>query len=213
MSRSWKRANGEEKKQIRRREILDAALQLNETCPFSQLSLADIARSASFTRSNLYKYYSCREDLFLALLEEELLFFLEEVEKTFKGRRYNLKEFSHLWVDLLLKHNRMIELQSLSSVLLEKHAGEEALNSWYQSLNENMSRLNHLIGDLFPTIDSEDIDEFLHVQTAQVIGLVPMLKLDAKQKELRKKNGLTYSRNYFSEVLCHAVESLLSPWI
>ena len=83
MSRSWKRANDREQKEIRKREICDAALALNEASPFSEMTLADIARYASFTRSNLYKYYSCREDLFLFLLEKEFFAWIDISEKTF----------------------------------------------------------------------------------------------------------------------------------
>ncbi|MDC7218826.1 MAG: TetR/AcrR family transcriptional regulator [Spirochaetales bacterium] len=213
MSRPWKRANDEEQKNVRRLEIKSAARELNQTVPFSRMTLADIARSASFTRSNLYKYYSCREDLFLELMGEDFVDLVEDLEKSLTGRPLNIKELSHIWVDLILQHMSLIELYSLSVPVLEKGAGEEALSRWYEILKEGMVRLNSLILNLFPHADRYDIDEFLHVQTAQIIGLTPMLKLDERQQAIRKRATMNYSRNYFREILCHAVESLLGPWV
>ncbi|MDC7222321.1 MAG: TetR/AcrR family transcriptional regulator [Spirochaetales bacterium] len=214
MSREWKRANGPLQKKIREREIMDAALELRKVCSFSRMTLADIARSASFTRSNLYKYFSCREDLLLALLEEIFLRFVEDTENTFiEGRKHSLKEFSHIWVDLLLQYPQLIELYSLSYECLEKEAGTMALEKWYTALKDGMIRLNRIILTLFPSAEKDDIDEFLYAQTAEIIGLAPLLNLTERQKSFRQKGGLTFSKEYFREILCHAVESLLSPWV
>ncbi len=213
MSRPWKRANGEEQKDFRKREITDAALSLNASCPFSDMTLADIARHASFTRSNLYKYFSCREDLFLAILREEFLVWVERSEDIFSGRSCNLKEFSHLWIDLILQHPRLIELLSLSLSHLEKQAGEEALKGWYECYRGGTDRLNALIRNLFPTTERDDIDEFLNLLQAQIIGMVPLLNMDDRQEEIRRERDLSRGRSYYREILCHAVESLLSPWL
>ena len=213
MSRSWKRANDREQKEIRRREICDAALALNEIRPFAEMTLADIARSASFTRSNLYKYYACREDLFLFLLEEEFLSWVEKSETAFFQRTIGLKEFSHIWVDLTLQTPRLIELLSLASSQLEKHGGDEALSRWYDVYNGGMERLNRMMRSLFPSTEREDINEFLNVFQSQLIGMMPLMNMSGKQKKIRHEKHLPSESSYFREILCHAVESLLKPWI
>ena len=213
MSRTWKRANGEDQKEIRRREICDAALALNETCPFSEMTLADIARYASFTRSNLYKYYACREDLFLQLLSEDFLSWVEKTEEAFSQRSYGLKEFSHIWVEIMLNNPRLPELLSLSTSTLEKNAGEKALSLWYDTYKGGMDRLNRLIRGLYPTTEKDDINEYLLVIQAQITGFLPLLELDVKQSRARRDHHLPTGKDYYREILCHALESLLEPWI
>jgi TetR/AcrR family transcriptional regulator len=213
MTGPWKRANQEEQKEMRRKEIREAALALRETCPFSEMTLADIARHASFTRSNLYKYYSSRDDLFLSLLRGEFLSWVAKAEEIFSAREYSLKEFSHIWIDLILRFPLLIELLSLSLVQMEKGADESSLVVWFHIYTDGMFRLNRVIRNLFPRTEKDDIDEFLILFLSQMTGTMPLLRMDDSQSEMRRKHGIDGGRDYYREILCQAVESLLSPWL
>jgi AcrR family transcriptional regulator len=69
---TWKRARSDEQKQIRRREILDAAaILLRESLP-KDVSLNAIARKAGIAKSNVYRYFGSREEVLLTLLSRDL---------------------------------------------------------------------------------------------------------------------------------------------
>jgi AcrR family transcriptional regulator len=208
-----KREKKENLKQERIGEIIAATRLLNETCPFLEITLADIARSARFTRSNLYKYFSCREDLFLYILTEELSSWQIDLNNTFRERHFNIKEFSHIWVDLLIKRKSMIELYSLVFSQLEKKATSSALESWNESYGLIMEKTVEILINIFPDAEKEDMKEFFYTQLAQTVGLTPLLFLNEEQVRARENHNLTSHSSYFREILSHAVESLLSPWV
>lgn len=213
MNNSWKRARSEDQRQQRIDAICQAAISLNETMPFIDITLANIGREANFTRSNLYKYFSCREDLFLDLLGKELLFWVDEIESTFNQTSYTTKQFSHIWVDILLRHKRMIELFSLTLTTLERNASDQALDKWIVLERDYFVRIQKVFSSIFTTVEREDMDEFLHSQLTLAIGSTPYLFLEKNQVVARDKAGVISSRSYYREVFCHAIESLLSAWV
>ena len=68
------RARGEEQKEIRRQQIVDAAAALYAEVGYDKVTFSKIGRKVSFTRLNLYNYYQCKEDIFLTLQDEDVVF-------------------------------------------------------------------------------------------------------------------------------------------
>src|SRR5688572_31750683 len=56
--------------------ILDAAFSSAERIGLGRLTMADVAREARLSRQTVYRYFSSKHDLFMALVirEEEVLF-------------------------------------------------------------------------------------------------------------------------------------------
>ena len=55
----------------RRQEIIDVCAALYETHSFKEISILEISRATSFTRTSIYNYFQTKEEIFLALLEQE----------------------------------------------------------------------------------------------------------------------------------------------
>lgn len=197
----------------RREEIIEAALVLWESRDFSRITLADIAREARFTRSNIYKYFSTREDLFLEILRRDLKHWAYKAEMILLGRVLSTKEFSHIWVDLFLQNPRFLYLFSQALSHWEKRASVESLTNWMVSLENTMARIVELLKSLFPQSDGEDLKEFLHSQFSLCMGMIPLIYLNENQKSVRERLGMASNRGYYREILSHGVESLLNPWV
>ena len=67
----WKRARSPEQKRQRRAQILAAAAELYGQHGFEGVSLNSIARNAGLAKSNLYRYFSGREEIFLGLVADD----------------------------------------------------------------------------------------------------------------------------------------------
>lgn len=65
-------ASIDEHKALTRRALLDAAYKLIEDAETADISLAEVALSAGIGRTTLYDYFSDRDDLIAALVEDEL---------------------------------------------------------------------------------------------------------------------------------------------
>ena len=55
----------------RREEIVNACEQLYQTMSFKEITLKEIGKVTSFTRTSIYNYFQTKEEIFLALFERE----------------------------------------------------------------------------------------------------------------------------------------------
>ena len=74
------RARSNEDKALRRRAILDAARTLFAARGLAGFAMADVAERAGVARATLYLYWPTREELLLAVLEELLWQWLDELD-------------------------------------------------------------------------------------------------------------------------------------
>src|SRR5512143_449729 len=74
------RARKSEDKELRRRAILDAARTLFAERGLAGFAMADVAARAGIVKGTLYLYWPTREELLLAVLEELLWQWLDELD-------------------------------------------------------------------------------------------------------------------------------------
>ena len=55
----------------RREEIVQACARLYETRSFREITLKEIGAQTTFTRTSIYNYFHTKEEIFLALLQQE----------------------------------------------------------------------------------------------------------------------------------------------
>ena len=53
--------------QARKNEIIAACRKLYETMSFKEITLKEIGKQTSFTRTSIYNYFETKEEIFLAL--------------------------------------------------------------------------------------------------------------------------------------------------
>ena len=61
----------EELTNSRKEEIINACAKLYETMSFKDITIKEIGKATSFTRTSIYNYFQTREEIFLALLQKE----------------------------------------------------------------------------------------------------------------------------------------------
>lgn len=57
--------------QERREEIIAACARLYETMSFKDITIKEIGKATSFTRTSIYNYFRTKEEIFLALMQRE----------------------------------------------------------------------------------------------------------------------------------------------
>ena len=68
------RARSEEQKQARMAEIKAAADSLFNSVPYQEITLSTIAGKLSWTRANLYKYVTTKEEIYLEICSDKMIF-------------------------------------------------------------------------------------------------------------------------------------------
>ncbi|WP_437591896.1 TetR/AcrR family transcriptional regulator [Sorangium sp. So ce1000] len=77
---STRRARKEEQKEERRRFIIDAAWQLFQETPYPEVTMAQVAERTRLAKGTLYLYFTTKEELFLAVVDQELSKWFHDVD-------------------------------------------------------------------------------------------------------------------------------------
>jgi len=114
-----RRARKREEKQERAAEMMAAAERVFARRPWSELTMADVAKEAGLAKSTLFLYFPTRESLFLLVLEKLLTdFFGELTDGQQEGRARPTPGLAARWLaGLVDKHALMTRLMGLLPIL------------------------------------------------------------------------------------------------
>jgi len=209
----WVRARSDEQIEQRANEIVDATARLYEENRFEDITFAMIAKEADFTRSNLYRYFQTKEDIFLELMKHDIALWRKDILENFADGNPSLHEVAEAFVELILKHRRMVKLFTILFTLLEPNASLDALTAFKQKINEEIGMVAQFLSTVLPFPSAEAAAEFLTAQSSLVIGGYPMMDLTSKQIEAMQSINMDTSPEYYRERLVHAIELLLKGYI
>ena len=167
------RARGEEQKEIRRQQIVDAAAALYAEVGYDKVTFSKIGRKVSFTRLNLYNYYQCKEDIFLTLLLQDRWNTLEDAQNTFSGAVTDRDAFCLAWAEMLLRHQRMMALFSIANTVILKDASSEMHKRFRSKISQISGELVRLVQELFPAFTPEQAALFVSCESSYAMTLYP----------------------------------------
>jgi len=207
---NWQRARTDEQKEQRTNEILAATARLYDQASFAEITLAAIAREANFTRSNLYKYFRSKEEIFFEFLKHDIYLWRKDVLVAFgDAATWPVFDFADTWVAVLVRHERMLRLISVLYAHLEKKASREGLIGFKQMANDEFGVLAGMLYRLFPALSSERALKFLQLQLAAAIGLYAMTNLSPAQRKVLEMPEFQHFKIDFADSFREAVAFLL----
>lgn len=209
------RARTEEQKAQRIAEIIDATAHLYLSRGFEEITFVSIAREAGFTRSNLYKYFNSKEEIFLEFLKHDILFWRQDLIDAFQtGRSYTVEAFAAVWVRVLSEHQRLLDLISILYSDLEKNASMENMIGFKRMAKKEYQVLSELLCKLFPALNPEKAARFLNMQLAASIGLYTMTNLSENQRKILDMPEFAPFnidwKEYFKESVAYILKGLLA---
>jgi TetR/AcrR family transcriptional regulator len=205
----WVRARSDEQIEQRIKEILDATARLYEGNRFEDITFAMIAKEANFTRSNLYRYFQTKEDIFLELMKHDIAVWRQETLENFANRTVSPQQAAEISVDLILKHKRMVKLFTILFTLLEPNSSLAALTAFKQKITEEIGIVAQFLSTVLPFPSIEAAAEFLYMQSYLIIGTYPMMELTSKQKQAMQAIGMTTDPEHYRKSLVNAIKILL----
>lgn len=206
----WQRARSEEQIQHRISEIVDATARLYENHSFEEISFALIAEEAKFTRSNLYKYFSSKEEIFLAFLIQDTQLWRVELQKNCRRCKVkSIDKFASVWVKTMIKHKRFLDLLSLLPTFLEKNVTEQSLVDFKRRVADELKMLSELSCETFPALSPAKAREFLELQLASAIGLYQITNLSEMQRRVLEYPEFKHMKIDFNSYLQKSVKYLL----
>lgn len=206
----WERARTDEQKEVRIAEIVETTARLYETHRFEDINLSLIAKEAKFTRSNLYKYFTSKEEIFLEFIKRDTERWRQAALAAYEqGKVYSVEEFAFIWVRVLLKHPRFLRLQSILYTVLERNVTVESLVDFKRRLNDDFAEVVALLCMALPGCTPGKAAEFILLQSAMASGLHAMTNTSEVQQEVLDMPEFEHYRVDFAIAFQDAVEYLL----
>lgn len=122
------RARNPEQKRQRLEEIMAATDQLFLENPYHEVTLTTIAERLHWSRGNLYKYVTTKEEIFLELYAQKQSAFAAELDGAFSGKSGLSDEaFAGIWSDVLGRHQDYLRYHGILSTIIETNVTLENL--------------------------------------------------------------------------------------
>ncbi len=187
----WERARKPEQKEIRRNAILEAAKALFSELKYEEISLNAIAREARISKPNVYRYFSSREEIFLAIFEEEQRKFIDEL--SLKLKRLRGKDIAagiaRAWVDVSLAFPTLMDLLPQHSISMEENSSPEQLAAFKKQTLADWQKLIGALYETHPAIDAEAWTNVIKLTVSLMSGLWPLANPSDVVVQAAKESG------------------------
>jgi AcrR family transcriptional regulator len=181
-----------EQRDVRMAQIKAAAVKLFDTIPYHEITLAKIAAETEFTRGNLYKYITSKEEIFLYVITDEIRAWVDNLNAVFIEKATDYRAFALSWAKTASIYSRLLKLSALLLTVFEENVPLEKLVEFKKNMITAIAKVHEPVKTAFPHWSDEKIYQFIHMQNCYVIGLYPYSAPSAKQKKAAELTGTGY---------------------
>ena len=177
----------------RKEEIISACRKLYETMSFKDITLKEIGKQTSFTRTSIYNYFETKEEIFLALFAQEYELFAEDLDRLLEQREMlPPDELSSELAHALERRPLMLKLLSMNLYAMEANSRMERLVEFKKAYGESSAAVDRCLKKFVPGLTEENRQTFLYAFLPFVYGLYPYTVVTEKQRLAMKEAGIPY---------------------
>ncbi len=165
---NWQRATTDEKKSERKIAIYEATLTLFKQKGYDKVSFNGIASQAGFTKSNMYRYFSSKEEIFLSIFADLFQSWFEDIFATLKSQPQNIEaaDFAKQWTKSYAAHQQFLDLTPILFTSLESNSAYEQLLDFKTLSLDLLYQLAVEISRIYPALQGEKPFQFLTLSFA-----------------------------------------------
>ena len=177
----------------RKEEIISACRKLYETMSFKDITLKEIGKQTSFTRTSIYNYFETKEEIFLALFAQEYELFAGDLDRLLEQREMlPPDELSSELAHALERRPLMLKLLSMNLYDMEANSRMERLVEFKKAYGESSAAVDRCLKKFVPGLTEENRQTFLYAFLPFVYGLYPYTVVTEKQRLAMKEAGIPY---------------------
>jgi AcrR family transcriptional regulator len=206
------RARSKENKAVRLEQIKEATKVLLEEKEYHELTLMMIAKELNFTRANLYKYVSSKEEIMLLIIEDEFELILNEAENTLTVGE-DVEAFSKEFASIIGSHKLYLKLFSMMFQIIEKNVTLEKLVEFKTNIKNRYEDLNQLVCGKFMSLTIEETREFIFTINNYAIGLYAVTCPSDIQKEANEISGFNFEFPNFEDEFSKFIMNILRGYL
>ena len=200
------RARSEEQKQARMAEIKTAADELFCSVPYQEITLSTIAGKLSWTRANLYKYVTTKEEIYLEICSDKMQACFNDLIAAFpEGKTFTPDEFAAAWADVLNDHRDYLRYSDILCTIIEVHVTACRLACFKKSYHAGKNTFTKLMEDLLG-LSGQDASEIFLSVLYHASGLCGSCHSNPVMLEALKIAGIPYKQRDFRLSMCEFIQ-------
>ena len=194
---------------IRRTEIMDACRKLYETMTFKEVNLKEIGEVTTFSRTSIYNYFESKEEIFLAIFEDEYIKWTEDLQKLIDGGELKRENLAKKLSESLGKRKLMLKLLSVNLYDMEENSRMECLVGFKKAYGKSRDVLEGLMKKNYPGIKKKELDDFILEFLPFLHGVYPYSFATKKQIEAMKEAEVRYKETTIEKLTYNELMKLL----
>lgn len=194
----------------RRKEIISACALLYETMNFKDISIKEIGKVTSFTRTSIYNYFQNKEEIFLALLQKEYEQWnvrLRQISE--RHAKMTRQEFADALAHSLDERKTLLKLMSMNHYDMEENSRIEKIVEMKAAYGRSMTEVRNCLGKFFPDMTVQDKQDFIFSFFPFMFGIYPYTVVSEKQKAAMEQANVNYVYMSVYEITFSEIKKLL----
>ncbi len=194
----YQRARSPEQKAERMTAIMDAAQALFDELPYHEINMGLIAKELGWSRSNLYKYASTQEEVFLALHTRASAAYVSDLVDRLSSAPMENAEFAKVWASTTGEHIDFLRYQDILIAIIESNASLDRLVEFKRSFAQMMPPLIDVISRQLDC-DEDVAQKFYFTAIYQAPGLYNHFNCAERTAEAMRIVGMKLFEGNFEE--------------
>ena len=181
----------------RREEIINACEALYQTMGFKDVTIKEIARYTSFSRTSIYNYFETKEEIFLAILQKEYLLWAADLDKTMaEHKAMSRDEIARTLAKTLCDRELILKIVSMNHFDMEANSRKEALVEFKKAYGTTLEAVEKMLVKYCPEMTPEDRQTFIYAFFPFIYGIYPYTFVTEKQRYAMEQAEIPFV--YFS---------------
>ena len=203
-------AGSVERTNARKEEIINACEKLYHTMSFKEITLKEIGRETSFSRTSIYNYFQTKEEIFLALLKREYDEWIMQLREAIDTHeKMSNDEIADTLAKTLDDRRQLLKIMSMNHYDLEENSRMELLVEFKVSYGNALKTVAQMLEKFRPDMDSQKREAFVYSFFPFMFGIYPYTVVTEKQKEAMKKAEVNYIYSSVYDLTFTTVKRLL----
>lgn len=194
----------------RKQEILDATAKLYEAENYKDINIQKIAAATSMSRPSIYNYFETKEEIFLALLEEQYLCWTAELEKLLAQDLLGKTDFLADRIAASLEQRPlMLKLIANNIADFEDNSRIENIVHFKKAYGATLDIVDKLLLATKPDWTEQEREEIIYSFFPYLYGLHPYTVATSKQVQGLKTAKVDFHFHSVYELTYNLLKKLL----
>ena len=172
----------------RKEEIMNACEQLYRTMNFKEITLKEIGKVTSFTRTSIYNYFQTKEEIFLGLFQREYELWSEALEAILNCKEtLSREQLADRIAETLSDRELMLKLLAVNLYDMEENSRMERLVEFKKAYGKSVELMTEIVAKFCSEWD-DAVRQSVVISALQFFhGLYPYAHHTEKQEEAMKQ--------------------------